>query len=138
MRLSFASSTVGGGDIKRVIVGNICFVIIVVALSWLQWANELWMLFLFTFIYGFAHGGFFAVISPLIAELFGLSSNGAIFGIIIFSGTMGGAIGPFLAGRIFDVNGGYQLAFLICAVVSVAAVILAVLLRPTTARVFSR
>jgi MFS family permease len=95
------------------------------------------MLFLFAFIYGFAHVGFLAVISPLIAELFGLSSNGAIFGIIIFSGTIGGAIGPFLAGRIFDVNGGYQLAFLICAVVSVAALILAVLLRPTTTRVFS-
>jgi OFA family oxalate/formate antiporter-like MFS transporter len=67
-----------------------------------------------------------------------LSSHGAIFGIIIFSGTIGGATGPFLAGRIFDVNGSYQLAFLICAALAVAALILALLLRPTTARVLSR
>jgi len=144
-------ATVGGASIVgRLVMGSagdrvgnrlvtiICFVIIVVVLSWLQWANELWMLFLFAVIYGFAHGGFFAIISPLIAELFGLSSHGAIFGIIIFSGTIGGALGPFLAGRIFDVTGGYQLAFLICAAVAVAALILALLLRPTTARVFNR
>ncbi|GAH96151.1 unnamed protein product, partial [marine sediment metagenome] len=80
-------------------------------------------------IYGFAHGGFFALLSPLVAELFGLSSHGAIFGAVYFAGTIGGAIGAPLAGRIFDVTGSYQLAFLICAVVSSIALILALLLR---------
>ena len=88
------------------------------------------MLYLFAAIYGFAHGGFFTLLSPLVAELFGLSSHGAIFGAIFFAGTIGGAIGPPLAGRIFDVTGNYQLAFLICAVVSGIALTLALLLRP--------
>jgi MFS family permease len=107
----------------------ICFIILVVALVWLQSARELWMLYLFAAIYGFAHGGFFALLSPLVAELFGLSSHGAIFGTVYFIGTIGGAIGPLLAGRIFDVTGNYQLAFLISAVVSGIALILTLLLR---------
>jgi len=116
-------------------VGNklaitICVIILVVALFWLQSARELWMLYLFAAIYGFAHGGFFTLLSPMVAELFGLSSHGIIFGTVFFSGTVGGAIGPPLAGRIFDVTGSYQLAFLICAVVSGIALTLALLLRP--------
>ena len=36
-----------------------------------------------------------------------------LFGIVIFSGTLGGFIGPLMAGRIFDVTGSYQIAFLV-------------------------
>lgn len=116
-------------------VGNklaitICVIILVVALFWLQSARELWMLYLFAAIYGFAHGGFFTLLSPMVAELFGLSSHGIIFGTVFFSGTVGGAVGPPLAGRIFDVTGSYQLAFLICGAASVIGLILALLLRP--------
>ena len=96
----------------------------------LQFASELWMLYLFAAVYGFSHGGFFTVLSPLVADLFGLSSHGAIFGSVFFSGQIGGAVGPLLAGRIFDVTGSYQLAFLICGVASAAVLILSLFLRP--------
>ena len=110
---------------------TICFLMLVVALFWLQIAGELWMLYLFAIIYGFAHGGFFALISPLVAELFGLRSHGVIFGTALFSGTIGGATGQVLAGRIFDVTGSYQLGFLVCALLAVAGFILTLFLRPT-------
>lgn len=115
-------------------VGNklavtICCIILVVALFWLQSARELWMLYLFAGIYGFAHGGFFAVLSPMVAELFGLRSHGTLFGAVFFAGAVGGSIGPPLAGHIFDVTGNYQLAFIISAVAGVIALILALLLR---------
>ena len=110
---------------------TICFFMLVVALFWLQIAGELWMLYLFAIIYGFAHGGFFALISPLVAELFGLRSHGVIFGTALFSGTIGGATGQVLAGRIFDVTGSYQLGFLVCALLAVAGFILTLFLRPT-------
>jgi len=138
-------STIGGASIAgRVVVGIIvdkvgsrlsliiCFIILVAALLWLQAATELWSLYLFAVLYGFAHGGFFALLSPLVAELFGLTSHGAILGTAIFSGSVGGAIGPVLAGWIFDVTESYQIAFLICAALSVIALILAVLLRKMT------
>lgn len=108
----------------------ICFLILVVALFWLPFAKELWMLYLFVAIYGIAHGGFFALISPMVAELFGTGSHGVIFGIVLFSGAIGGGIGSVLAGHIFDVTASYQLAFLIFAGVSIIGLILCLLLRP--------
>jgi len=137
-------SIIGGASIVgRIMMGSagdrignrlaliICFIILVTALFWLRLADELWMLYLFAVIYGVAHGGFLALISPTVAGLFGTSSHGVLLGIVFFSGTIGGAIGPILAGYIFDTASSYQLAFLICAAMSVTGTILASLLRPT-------
>ena len=96
---------------------------------WLQSATKISSLYVFAGIYGFSHGGFFALLSPLIAELFGLKSHGAILGAVIFGGAIGGAIGPVLAGWIFDMTQSYQIAFSICTAFSVAALVLALLLR---------
>lgn len=120
-------------------VGNrralvICLLVLVVALSWLQVAKELWALYLFAVIYGFAHGGFFALMSPLVADLFGMKSHGAIFGTILFIGQTGGAIGSVLTGRIFDVTHSYQLAFLILVIASGMGLILSTLLKPIRAK----
>ena len=100
------------------------------ALVWLQFAQEVWMFYLFVTVYGFAHGAFFTLVSPMMAELFGLRSLGAIVGVVWFMGTIGGAIGPVLSGRIFDITGSYQQAFLICLVLNVIAFILMLFLRP--------
>ena len=62
-------------------------------------------------VYGFAHGGLFTVVAPTVAEFFGTRAHGAIFGGIVFFGTLGAAVGPVLAGRIFDVTGSYEYAF---------------------------
>jgi MFS family permease len=73
-------------------------------------------LFVAVAVYGFAHGGFFTVVSPTVAEYFGLQAHGAIFGLVLLSGTIGGAAGPILAGRIFDLTDSYALAFIALAV----------------------
>ncbi|MFC1864274.1 MFS transporter [Chloroflexota bacterium] len=104
----------------------ICFSVLIVALSWLQFAGELWRLYLFAVVYGFAHGGFYAIMSPLIAELFGTVSHGANFGMVLFLGQMGGAVGPVVTGRIFDTTESYQLAFLILIAVSIVALALSI------------
>lgn len=140
-------STIGGVSmVGRLVMGNagdrvgnkwaivICFLILVAALSWLQLAKELWMLYLFAGIYGFAHGGFFALISPIVAGLFGMSSHGVILGMVLCCGTIGGAIGPVLAGHIFDITHSYQLAFLILVVFSIIGLTLTTSLRPITSK----
>jgi len=111
---------------------TICFILMSVALFWLLAAKELWMFYLFAIIFGFGYGGFAPLASLIVAELFGLSSHGAILGSTEFIFTIGGAVGPVLAGRIFDITGSYNLAFLTCATIAVMGVISILLLRPTT------
>jgi MFS family permease len=108
----------------------VCFLIAVAALSWLLVAKELWMLYLFAAVYGFAHGGFYALTSPLIAGLFGTRSQGTLLGIVICCGTSGGSIGMVLAGYIFDVTKSYQLAFIILLVLAIIGLIFTTLIRP--------
>ena len=89
------------------------------------------MLCLFAVAYGFAHGGLFTVISPIVAEYFGLRSHGALFGIVFFSSMVGGAIGPVIAGHIFDTTGSYSLAFWTCTAVAAIALGFILSLRQT-------
>ena len=93
-------------------------------------ANELWSIYLLAAIMGFAQGGAGTVISPLQAELFGLKSHGLILAVVGLGYTIGASIGPVVAGYIFDRSGGYELAFLSTALVTIAGVILIVLLNP--------
>lgn len=108
----------------------ICFLVLISGLLWLQMSDKLWMLYTFATIYGIAHGGFFTVISPLIAEVFGIKSHGSIFGIVVFFGTTGGAIGPIIAGQLFDLSNTYTLAFRTITLVSIIALSLLLFLKP--------
>ncbi len=94
----------------------ICFTVMLSSLVWLQFASDLGRLYIFAVFYGFAHGGFFAMVSPTVASIVGLKSHGVLFGVVIFLGNLSGAIGSVMAGHIFDVTGDYQRAFLIMAV----------------------
>ena len=124
----FSGLTIDRIGSRRVMIG--CFILLIAALLWLQLTDELWMIYLFAAIYGIAHGGFFTAISPIVAEFFGIKSHGALFGIVVFSGTFGGAVGPFLAGYIFDVTGGYGLAIWICIFMSAIGFVLISSLKP--------
>ena len=116
--------------IKRAMA--MCFVPLMSSLLLLQLAEGLWMLYAFAILYGLSHGGFFTLISPTLAQLFGTVSHGAIFGIILASAAVGGAIGPVMAGRIFDVTGSYGTPFLIISALSLTALMLVLSLTKTS------
>jgi MFS family permease len=116
---------------RKCLIG--CLVLLIASLLWLCTARQIWMLYLFAAVYGIAHGGIFTLMSPIVAEFFGLRSHGAFFGIVAFTGTVGGAAGPVLAGLIFDVTRSYQLIFLILVGLAAAALILTLLLKPAIA-----
>ena len=92
------------------------------------------MLYLFGVVFGLGVGSIVAPVSPLTAQAFGLRSHGVILGTACFGGTVGGLISPVLVGHIFDITGSYQLAFVVCLVVSVAGIISIWLLKPTAGR----
>jgi len=132
--ISMVGRFVTGAAIDR--IGNrlsmiICLILLILALLWLQLAGELWMFYLFAVVYGFGHGGLFTVISPIVAEYFGIRCHGVLFGIVFCSAMVGGAIGPVIAGHIFDTTGSYSLAFWICTSVGALALVLILTLRKT-------
>lgn len=125
-------STIGGVSLLgRVMIGGAvdriggrrgmlaAYCLLFASLVWLQFADRAWMLFAFVALYGVAHGGFFTVMSPTVAELFGTRAHGALFGTVLFFGSIGGAIGPFAAGAAFDAFGSYRLAFAALCLIAV-------------------
>jgi MFS transporter, OFA family, oxalate/formate antiporter len=112
----------------------ICFFILIAILLWLRIADSLWMLYLFGGVYGLAHGGFFTAISPIVVEVFGISAHGAIFGIVVFFGTLGGAIGPVVAGKMFDLSGNYNEVFTMITIASCVSFGLMLMLKPIVVR----
>ena len=108
----------------------LCFVPLLIGLLALLAVETPWLLFPAVAVYGIAHGGFFTVVSPTVAELFGIRAHGAIFGGILFFGTIGAAIGPIVAGRVFDVTGSYAWAFIGLAVMGALGLVLAISLPP--------
>ena len=64
------------------------------------------------------------------ASFFGTKSHGLLYGVVIFSSTIGGAIGPFLAGAVFDMTASYKVVFLILSILSGIAIVLAASLKP--------
>ena len=87
-------------------------------------------LYLFAVVYGFAHGGLFTVVSPAVAEYFGMRAHGAIFGVVIFTGTIGGSMLPILTGLIFDKQQSYQWAFILLATMVMISLLLSLRLAP--------
>ncbi len=94
---------------KRALI--LCLVPLLISLFAFLLIHTAWVLFAAVILYGFAHGGLFTAVSPTVAEYFGLKAHGAIFGLILFFGTIGGALGPVLTGYVFDLTASYTIAF---------------------------
>lgn len=103
--------------------------LLISAFLWLLIVKKAWTLYVFAAIFGFSYGGLIALVSPMVAELFGLPSHGAIFGTVTSVATMGGAAGPVVAGYLFDITGAYTIVFLVCTALVTASFVLAMILR---------
>jgi len=108
----------------------VCLTLSVVAFAYLPFAPGLETLYFFSVLYGLGLWATGAIMSPYFADLFGLKSHGAIFSCTVFSGTLGGGMGPVLVGYTFDSTGNYQLGFLLCFFASITAWIALMLVKP--------
>jgi len=90
-------------------------------------------IFVLVALYGISHGGLFVIVAPTIAEFFGTRDHGSIFGLIVFFGTLGGAVGPILAGQVFDRTGSYDFAFFGLAIMIAMAMVLTIFLKKQNA-----
>jgi MFS family permease len=114
---------------------GLCLVLQALAMFWLLRATDIWMLHLFAAAFGFAYGGCVPLLPVIAGEFYELKSIGAIVGVQMLGVAVGGAIGPVLGGRVWDVTGSYFFAFVgggICIIL--ALILLAFMRAPTKIR----
>jgi MFS family permease len=103
-----------------------CLMCQVAMMFWLTMSKSVLMLYIFAPIFGFTYGGIVPLIPAITGEFFGTKNLGAIIGFMGFGPTIGGALGPFLAGYIFDATGSYYSAFLLGVATTILATVLAI------------
>jgi MFS family permease len=91
-------------------------------------------LFAYVVVYGLTVGGGLVLAPLIVAECFGLKAMGAIFGVLAVAAVVGGAIGPLLAGIIFDTLQTYYPAFVIFTACEATAAVAISQARPPRSR----
>lgn len=84
-------------------------------LAILQLASKTGMLAAFIIFYGLGWGVPFVLLPVVLAEAVGLKRLGSLLGLMGVFTTLGGASGPVVAGRLFDLTGSYIGAFYLFA-----------------------
>ena len=74
-------------------------------------------------LYGTGWGGLYTLIQLLTADLFGLIALGKIMGVINILDTLGGGLGPFFTGYLYDQTQGYLAPFMLISILLVIAFI---------------
>lgn len=107
----------------------ICVLLQSASLFWLITIRDVPTFYGFALIFGFTYGGYLVQFAGLTAGLFGLRYVGAINGAVGVTAGVGGALGPFMAGYIFDYTDSYSIPFFVAAVGLAIAAVLAAWLR---------
>jgi MFS family permease len=92
-------------------------------------------------VFGFAYGTISMLFPALVSDFFGRQQAGAIVGFLFAFAGSAGAIGPLVAGAIYDARGSYAVAFYISAAFNAISAVLITLARPprhTASRTFAR
>jgi MFS family permease len=115
-------------NIKSTVV--ISFALLTAGFVWLAFSGTVLSLQIFALVFG-VFSGVGILLAPLLAELFGLRALGAITGAVTCANSIGSAIGPTLAGGIFDATRSYNIAFVLCAVLGSVCTVIVWLVKPT-------
>jgi MFS family permease len=116
------------------VLGTVVAILGIGCLALLRGPQDLALLVLYT-LSGFGFGMRIAQLSTIPADVFAGPHLGAILGVVQAGGGLGGAIGPFLGGWLFDVTGSYRLAFVAaCVALAGAAAAAWLATRPAVGR----
>jgi MFS family permease len=117
------SALFGLGGLGKVIMGYVAdrigarmalaadFAAIALAFLLVFGAARVFVLIAFILTFGIATAAPVALLPLLVAESLGRRRYGVLAALTGIAGTIGGAVGPVVAGRIFDITGGYAAAF---------------------------
>ena len=84
-------------------------------------------------VYGMGIGALMTLVPVAFADYFGRAHYGAIRGLALPAQVLGQAVGPIIAGGLFDASGSYQIAMFVYAAIALGAALLVLAARPPRA-----
>lgn len=96
----------------------------------LSYASVGLAMFLFLMFFPLALGGGVTLRGAMMSEYFGRSSFGKALGIIMGISSIGGIVGPILAGFTFDTTGNYQPIWLVFCVLTIVSIVAILMVKP--------
>ncbi len=125
---SSIAGKIGGGwlsdrtEREFVYLGGIAIMLgAVAALAALAVAPASWAIYGYAVLLGVGYSATASIIPAMVSDRFGGRHFGAIVGVGLMGSAVGSAVGPWLAGYLFDLTGSYMPAFAIAAGCGVAA-----------------
>ena len=103
-----------------------------ITVALLLWTHEPWHFFLFAALFGLGMGGEMSAFLVINRQYYGMGPVRSIFGFQSMGAGSGMAIGGLLGGVIFDLTGGYQMAWIVSIAASVTGAVSILLLEPTS------
>jgi len=85
--------------------------------------SQPWLPVLYALTFGFGMGIMGPAIMAAVSDVFQGKNLGTIFGATVTGFALGGAIGPWLGGRIHDVTDSYSIAFILVIVVLITGLV---------------
>jgi MFS family permease len=104
-------------------------ILVMLSFVLLIFARELYMFYIFAFVFGFAYGGEVPQLSLLIIKYFGEKSLGTLSGILLAVTAIGSGTGSMIGGVVFDITKSYVTVFLIGIIITFIAVVVLYLLK---------
>lgn len=111
------------GRVWAFVLGSLCVVIAIALLLWLEIDHAPMVAWLFAIAFGLGDSSRTSLINALTADLFEGPDFGTINGYNITAFGLGGAIGPWLGGYIFDLTQHYTIAFWFSLIATIIATI---------------
>jgi MFS family permease len=128
---SSIAGKIGGGwlsdryERERVYVGGITIMVAAVAALWALGSGigtpAAWAIYGYAVLLGVGYSATASLIPAMVSDRFGGTHFGAIVGFGLMGSAAGSALGPWMAGFLFDVTGSYVPAFAIAAACGVVA-----------------
>ncbi len=103
-------------------------VFLIASLICLIFTRSLWTFYLFAVMFSLPYGGEIPQIPLFIGKYFGTKTMATLVGLCMFILSIGGAMGAWIAGRIFDTTQSYEGAFTTGAVAGLISLILVLIL----------
>jgi len=104
------------GREKTMTLAVILAIVAIVALVLVKDTSQPWLLYVYATCFGYGAGLYVPALLAGAADIFHGKRFGMIAGLLLTGMGIGGAIGPWLGGYIYDISGSYSSAFVICIV----------------------